>query len=65
MPRGEDHAEAERVAGPAPPRHAGSDVFVYFDNSMKVRAPADPAGLAERFGIAGNQLPRAIWERTG
>jgi uncharacterized protein YecE (DUF72 family) len=29
----------------------GRDVFVYFDNDAKVRAPADAAALAERLGI--------------
>jgi uncharacterized protein YecE (DUF72 family) len=27
-------------------------VFVYFDNDVKVRAPADAMGLAERLGVA-------------
>lgn len=40
--------------GPAP-RHAGRDVYVYFDNDAKVRAPFDAQGLAAR--IAG-RLPR-------
>jgi uncharacterized protein YecE (DUF72 family) len=29
----------------------GRDVYVYFDNDMKVRAPFDALGLAERLGI--------------
>ncbi|MCU1689636.1 MAG: hypothetical protein JWN20_1564, partial [Jatrophihabitantaceae bacterium] len=30
----------------------GRDVFVYFDNDVKVRAPFDAQGLATRLGIA-------------
>jgi len=30
----------------------GREVFVYFDNDVKVRAPADAMGLAERLGVA-------------
>lgn len=43
--------DAERVVGPVRPRKRGRDVFVYFDNDVKVRAPADAAALAERLGI--------------
>jgi uncharacterized protein YecE (DUF72 family) len=31
----------------------GLDVFVYFDNDMKVRAPYDALALSQRLGIAG------------
>ncbi len=43
---GGEPESAERVDGPSPagPR----DIFVYFDNDVKVRAPADAAGLAAR-----------------
>ncbi len=43
---GTEPADAERVGGPAPAQRR--DVFVYFDNDAKVRAPADAAGLAQR-----------------
>jgi uncharacterized protein YecE (DUF72 family) len=32
-------------------RDAGRDVFVYFDNDVKVRAPFDAMGLARRLGL--------------
>ncbi|WP_158917109.1 DUF72 domain-containing protein [Caulobacter sp. S45] len=48
--RGEDLADAERVLKPTKPRTKGRDVFVYFDNDVKVRAPADAAALTERLG---------------
>jgi uncharacterized protein YecE (DUF72 family) len=44
---GAEPADAERVGGPAPPAPR-RDVFVYFDNDAKVRAPADAQGLARR-----------------
>jgi len=31
---------------------SGRDVYVYFDNDVKVRAPFDALGLAERLGVA-------------
>ena len=31
------------------------DVFVYFDNDVKVRAPFDAAGLAVRLGVASDE----------
>ncbi len=43
--------DAERVLGPTRARISGRDVFVYFDNDAKVRAPADAASLAARLGL--------------
>ena len=42
---GREAPAAQRVAGPTRPRAAGRDVYVYFDNDAKVRAPADAAAL--------------------
>jgi uncharacterized protein YecE (DUF72 family) len=39
-------AEGEHVGSPAPPRKR--DVYVYFDNDAKVRAPFDAMGLIRR-----------------
>jgi uncharacterized protein YecE (DUF72 family) len=36
------------VAAPAPSRSEGRDVYVYFDNDVKVHAPFDAIALAER-----------------
>lgn len=41
----------ERVATVSKPRKAGRDVFVYFDNDVKVHAPFDAIGLARRLGM--------------
>ncbi|MEZ2130193.1 MULTISPECIES: DUF72 domain-containing protein [unclassified Sinorhizobium] len=49
---GREPAKADRVLGPTRPRSKGRDVYVYFDNDAKVRAPADAKALAERLGIA-------------
>ncbi len=40
-----------RLGPPAPARKSGRDVFVYFDNDVKVRAPFDAMSLASRLGI--------------
>jgi uncharacterized protein YecE (DUF72 family) len=44
--RGEEPDDAERVGGKARPRRR--DVFVYFDNDKKVRAPANAMELIRR-----------------
>jgi uncharacterized protein YecE (DUF72 family) len=49
---GGEPEDAERVGKAARERKSGRDVFVYFDNDAKVRAPADARGLAERLGVA-------------
>jgi uncharacterized protein YecE (DUF72 family) len=41
---------ARTLAGP-PPSLPGRDVFVYFDNDVKVRAPIDAIALADRMGV--------------
>lgn len=43
------------VAPPAPPRPSGRDVFVYFDNDAKVRAPFDAMELARRLKVGPKQ----------
>jgi uncharacterized protein YecE (DUF72 family) len=48
---GREPDDAVRAAGPSPRRPAGRDVYVYFDNDAKVRAPADAAALARRLGL--------------
>lgn len=46
--RGGEPSDAERVLPPTRPLSTGRDVYVYFDNDAKVRAPADAQGLANR-----------------
>ncbi len=46
--RGTEPDDAERVGEHA--THRPRDVFVYFDNDIKVRAPIDAAALVKRVG---------------
>ncbi|WP_370649358.1 DUF72 domain-containing protein [Neorhizobium galegae] len=46
--KGHDPKDAARVAPPSPPRAHGRDVYVYFDNDVKVRAPRDAQAFAGR-----------------
>ncbi|WP_028049103.1 DUF72 domain-containing protein [Cellulomonas sp. URHD0024] len=48
---GGEPADAKRLSGPAVPPVADRDVFVYFDNDIKVRAPYDAMALAARLGV--------------
>lgn len=45
---------ARRLAGPAGPAPE-RDVFVYFDNDLKVRAPYDSMALAARLGLTPSE----------
>ena len=48
---GSQPRDAARVQGaPAPPRRKSRDVYCYFDNDAKVRAPFDAAKLIEKLG---------------
>jgi uncharacterized protein YecE (DUF72 family) len=46
--RGEEPADATKASAEPPEQHAKRDVFVYFDNDVKVRAPFDALGLSQR-----------------
>jgi uncharacterized protein YecE (DUF72 family) len=48
--RGGEPRGAQRVAGPAP-RRRSRDVFCYFDNDVKVRAPFDADRLMQKLGV--------------
>jgi uncharacterized protein YecE (DUF72 family) len=49
---GQEPEDAQRAAeDTAARRKSGRDVFVYFDNDVKVRAPFDAANLARRLGL--------------
>jgi uncharacterized protein YecE (DUF72 family) len=56
--KGGEPANAERIGAPARREKNGRDVFVYFDNDMKVRAPHDAACLAKLFGFNGRGDPQ-------
>jgi uncharacterized protein YecE (DUF72 family) len=44
--------DAKLVAAPAPPHSQGRDVYVYFDNDAKVRAPVDAQALRKQLGTS-------------
>jgi uncharacterized protein YecE (DUF72 family) len=46
--RGEEAGDVERVIDAPGPSRPARDVFVYFDNDVKVRAPFDARGLIRR-----------------
>lgn len=43
--------KAKTLAAPPAARKSGRDVFVYFDNDVKVRAPHDAMSLSHRLGL--------------
>ncbi|NTH49320.1 DUF72 domain-containing protein [Agrobacterium rhizogenes] len=49
---GREPENANRVLSPLKRSNHGRDVYVYFDNDVKVRAPADARALADRLGVA-------------
>jgi uncharacterized protein YecE (DUF72 family) len=46
-----DPPDARTVGAPLPSGSGERDVFVYFDNDVKVRAPYDAMALAARLGV--------------
>jgi uncharacterized protein YecE (DUF72 family) len=42
---------ARRASTRPPPKHKARDVYCYFDNDAKVRAPVDALGLMQRLGL--------------
>ena len=66
-------ARGVRTYGPALPRTAPRDVYVYFDNDVKVRAPFDAMSLAHRLKLGPPpeadppdpaqiaEQPRTVW----
>jgi len=49
--QGREPRDADRINGPAKATGLGRDVFVFFDNDAKVRAPVDAEALQRRLGI--------------
>jgi uncharacterized protein YecE (DUF72 family) len=74
--RGKTPAKTHLHATRAKDRASGRDVFVYFDNDVKVRAPFDAMSLAHRLGIGPapsdppdvatiSEVPRTRWPGFG
>jgi uncharacterized protein YecE (DUF72 family) len=49
--RGREPSDARKISSLKPPRRASRDVFVYFDNDAKVKAPEDARSLMSRLGV--------------
>jgi uncharacterized protein YecE (DUF72 family) len=49
--RGTELPSAKKIAALAPPRRRSRDVYCYFDNDMKVKAPFDALRLIEKLGL--------------
>jgi uncharacterized protein YecE (DUF72 family) len=56
--RGKTPAKSQLHAAPAKARASGRDVFVYFDNDVKVRAPFDAMSLAHRLHLGSAPPPQ-------
>ena len=54
--QGRELKDAQRVAGPSPQKTKARDVYIYFDNDAKVRAPFDAIALGKRLGAAISTL---------
>ena len=52
---GGEPKEAKRVSPKPPPKRKARDVFVYFDNDVKVLSPRDAMSLAERLNARGRR----------
>ncbi|MDB5814277.1 MAG: hypothetical protein JWN23_1394 [Rhodocyclales bacterium] len=49
--RGSQPEDANDISSAPPPQHASRDVFCYFDNDIKVKAPFDAARLSAMLGV--------------
>jgi uncharacterized protein YecE (DUF72 family) len=49
--RGREPADARRISSAPPPGARSRDVYCYFDNDVKVKAPFDARNLARRLGV--------------
>ncbi|HLL87768.1 MAG TPA: DUF72 domain-containing protein, partial [Tepidisphaeraceae bacterium] len=54
---GGEPPNAARTSDAPAPRRASRDVYVYFDNDVKVRSPFDAMGLAARLGLPPPAVP--------
>ena len=53
---GVERGDAVRIAAPVVEAHAGRDVFCYFDNDVKVKAPRDARALASKLRHVGARV---------
>jgi uncharacterized protein YecE (DUF72 family) len=56
--RGAEPSDARRWSEKTPAKRASRDVYAYFDNDVKVRAPFDAMALADRLGSIATGVDR-------
>ncbi|MEO7933160.1 MAG: DUF72 domain-containing protein [Chthoniobacterales bacterium] len=61
--KGKNPEGAKLFSSKAPKQKQGCDVYVYFDNDVKVRAPHDAMSLAHRLGLGDAPTPMLRTER--
>jgi uncharacterized protein YecE (DUF72 family) len=54
---GSEPGDARRISEAPPPRRASRDVYCYFDNDAKVKAPFDARRLIEKLGLEDGLVP--------
>jgi len=52
--KGKEPADARKISSAKPPAGTSRDIYCYFDNDVKVRAPFDADRLMQRLGVARN-----------
>jgi uncharacterized protein YecE (DUF72 family) len=57
---GSEPADAQRISATPPVRLASRDVYCYFDNDVKVKAPFDALRLREKLGLAQLHSPETV-----
>ena len=57
---GREPEDARRISETKPPKRARRDVYVYFDNDIKVKAPFDAKRLIEKLGLGTRDFD---WQR--
>jgi uncharacterized protein YecE (DUF72 family) len=62
---GKEPRDAQRASVIPPAQRRSRDVYCYFDNDLKVRAPFDAQRLMDRLGLAiANRIPRSRLRRV-
>ncbi len=58
---GSEPKDAQRISDKSPSKRTSRDIYCYFDNDVKVRAPFDARQLIEKLGLEGDLVP-FTWE---
>src|SRR5258706_14690873 len=52
--KGKEPADARKISSAKPPASRSREIYCYFDNNVKVRAPFDADRLIQKLGVARN-----------